>query len=53
LLREVSGCLGCRFELVWAYWTAVSDDPLEAGESIEVERVEPRMRRRVRHAARA
>ena len=33
------------------YWTAVSDDPLEAGESIEVERVEPRMRLRVRRAA--
>ena len=31
-------------------WTAVSDDPLEAGESIEVVRVEPRMRLRVRRA---
>jgi membrane-bound serine protease (ClpP class) len=33
------------------YWTAVSDDPLEAGESIEIVRVEPRMRLRVRRAA--
>jgi len=32
-------------------WTAVSDDVLEAGESIEIVRVEPRMRLRVRRAA--
>jgi membrane-bound serine protease (ClpP class) len=31
-------------------WTAVSDDPLEAGESIEVVRLEPRMQLRVRRA---
>ena len=31
-------------------WTAVSDDPLEAGESIEVVRLEPRLRLRVRRA---
>jgi membrane-bound serine protease (ClpP class) len=30
------------------YWTAVSDEPLEAGEPVEVVRVEPRMRLRVR-----
>jgi membrane-bound serine protease (ClpP class) len=32
------------------YWTAVSTDPLEAGASIEVVRLEPRMRLRVRRA---
>lgn len=32
------------------YWTAVSDDPLEAGDAIEIVGVEPRMRLRVRRA---
>jgi membrane-bound serine protease (ClpP class) len=32
------------------YWTAVSDEPLERGTRVEVERVEPGMRLRVRRA---
>jgi membrane-bound serine protease (ClpP class) len=32
------------------YWTVVSDETLEVGESVEIVRVEPRMRLRVRRA---